>query len=386
MDGSRFDELVRGIAARHTRRSMLRRALGFGGAVTAAVLTGNQADARTIGARPTIPPPAPTTTTTTPAPTTPSPDPCPGLEVCAVDGCCDGLCTEQGRCCAAGRTICGLECCATADQCCDGECCADGSVCTGEEGCCPAAQACGTVCLEPGQCCSDDSCPDSEPTCQIGFCDPATRTCQFSEDCSHADPGSTCCGGVCVMLGTVEHCAACNDRCSMVDACTPAACENGSCRTISNCPEIDDCTPGLCHPWGQCSTGSICTGLDTCGGGGEEEVCGCTPIPCEAETCAHDGCGGSCGQDCPEGYSCFAGRCFHTFFDPFACPIPPGWPNACVTNSVEGPIVCTNCELPGCGSSCHSTAECPEGHVCGFTGGCILPAGAGICYGALPPE
>src|SRR5690606_29491991 len=50
-----------------------------------------------------------------------------------------------------------------------------------------------------------------------------------------------------------------------------------------------------------------CSGSDTCGGGGSENVCGCTPTTCSAlgKNCgtAPDGCGGTlqCGDcDAPE--------------------------------------------------------------------------------------
>jgi hypothetical protein len=49
-----------------------------------------------------------------------------------------------------------------------------------------------------------------------------------------------------------------------------------------------------------CCTDSDCTGeYDTCGGGGVEGACGCTP-DCSAATCADpgDGCGGTCSGAC----------------------------------------------------------------------------------------
>lgn len=235
MDGNRFDEITRALASRGSRRAVLRGLLGFGGVVAGTGLTG-EADARVIGTKPTIAP-VPPAATTTPAPaTTPAPDPCPGQVNCSVDGCCSGSCTARGRCCPAGWSICGNECCATPAQCCDNECCADGHICIGEEMCCPAPlfcggvccngagqQCCGDRCLSAGQCCTDEQCPDSPDTCQAGVCHSAANMCGLSDQCADA-PGSTCCSGVCVPLGTTTNCLACGDVCGENETCTGEGC------------------------------------------------------------------------------------------------------------------------------------------------------------------
>jgi hypothetical protein len=59
------------------------------------------------------------------------------------------------------------------------------------------------------------------------------------------------------------------------------------------------------HDYIDCSSNADCSGYDTCGGGGVEGQCGCTPTTCPAGSCGwiDDGCGGTldCGacSNCP---------------------------------------------------------------------------------------
>ena len=123
MDGQRFDRLTKALASGTSRRSVLKGLFGLSGAAVVSPLISDDAGARTSGSRPR--PPIlqePTSTTTqTPVPTTPPPDPCAGFTTtCSMDGCCNGACTDGGRCCATGLTICGEDCCANEPLCCDG--------------------------------------------------------------------------------------------------------------------------------------------------------------------------------------------------------------------------------------------------------------------------
>ena len=142
MDNNRFDAFAKLVAARSSRRNIIRGLLGLGGAAVAGAHLDERADARTTGTRPTVPPPPPPRSTTSSTTTPPEPE-CPaGQHECARHSCCAGTCTAAGRCCDSSSTVCGEECCSDAAQCCDGECCPDGTLCIGEEYCCPAANFC----------------------------------------------------------------------------------------------------------------------------------------------------------------------------------------------------------------------------------------------------
>lgn len=280
MDGNRFDQISKLIGAGASRRSILKGLLGLSGAAVAASARPSGADARTIGSRPTIPPPSEPVCT-------------PGHQFCGGEGaafccppgrcfdgrccpddetegcgdsCCPvGQCTTSGACCATGHpcgTICcpdgsscgrngntdiccggsvggvpcGYECCPTAEQCCDLECCPPGSICIGEALCCPPDLICGTVCcngpgrqccdeicLQTGQCCGDGDCQHSPSTCQTAFCD-NDHVCQLSDPCAGAAPGTVCCGGACIHLGSTSHCRFCDEACAPGDLCTEQGC------------------------------------------------------------------------------------------------------------------------------------------------------------------
>jgi hypothetical protein len=116
-------------------------------------------------------------------------------------GCCPGLVTAQGQCCASGQTIC------------DGLCCSGG--CTPSGTCCEAGQA---ICN--GQCCS-------------GACTSNGTCCGSSADIC----GSVCCTGVCANASTSTCCsnsqAVCNGECCN-GSCTPsgACCETSKGLTL----------------------------------------------------------------------------------------------------------------------------------------------------------
>lgn len=113
-------------------------------------------------------------------------------------------------------------------------------------------------------------------------------------DCS--EPGA--CGRVPDGCGDMLECEPCSDAC----APTTCAAEGADCGSI----------PNGCGGMLECGS---CDEPETCGGGGDENVCGCEPTTCEDEGYAcgehDDGCGGTldCGS-CPDGCSCSAGgRC-----------------------------------------------------------------------------
>jgi hypothetical protein len=108
-------------------------------------------------------------------------------------------------------------------------------------------------------------------------------------------PVNTSCGGIakCDATGT----CVCNDP----DACT------GKCGTLTD----------RCGHTQNCPT-NVCTGYDTCGGGGSPNVCGCSPDrdPCgdQCAGTASDGCGGvvACHADCSMNglCPCSGGKCY----------------------------------------------------------------------------
>lgn len=98
-----------------------------------------------------------------------------GKRCCAVGDACLG-----GSCCPAAQA-CGAVCCTVGDACianaccpvdgaCGAACCASGEACLGGS-CCPAERACGTVCCPAGQRCGapgSGTCVAGQGTCAAG--------------------------------------------------------------------------------------------------------------------------------------------------------------------------------------------------------------------------
>ena len=86
------------------------------------------------------------------------------------------------------------------------------------------------------------------------------------------------------------------------------------CTPLTKCPAPDDCGQISDGCNGQVSCGGPCTAPESCGGGGQKNVCGCTPAThCTGgQTCgtAADGCGKqiSCGT-CGAGQTCAGTTC-----------------------------------------------------------------------------
>lgn len=209
MDDRRIDLFVKGLAAGHNRRSLLKGLLGLGGlTATGAVLFGDADAARrgysgppTVAPQPTpLPTQAPIDapeSTQTQLPTAS----CDGVS--CNDLCCNGACTASGDCCPVGNTVCGAECCPNdRATCCDGACCF--GVCYGEELCCPVAAMCGQTCCGPAEhccglnseqpmcipgdgCCSDDDCAQGaciDHRCEFGpLSEPPTVSLAIDSDC-----------------------------------------------------------------------------------------------------------------------------------------------------------------------------------------------------------
>ncbi|TXD32709.1 hypothetical protein FRC96_16620 [Lujinxingia vulgaris] len=99
------------------------------------------------------------------------------------------------------------------------------------------------------------------------------------------------CGG-----GGIEGQCGCTPALSDEQHCAENAAECGELTIVDSCGEerVIDCG----------AEDQVCTLFDTCGGGGEENICGCTPITCEEAQvlCGpiDDGCGGTvqCDEFC----------------------------------------------------------------------------------------
>jgi len=108
--------------------------------------------------------------------------------------------------------------------------------------------------------------------CGVDACETA---CTTNGDCVG---GASCCGGVCVTLGSDDHCAFCGDACDGDSVCCNGACTELG--TDDHCAACND----------DCASGSLC-----CGGA-------CTALGTDTN-CA------SCGDVCLDGQSCVDGTC-----------------------------------------------------------------------------
>jgi hypothetical protein len=246
MDGRRFDDLSRALAARHGRRSLLR---GAAGALAAL------AGARRLGAQGACEPPC-----------------ADGLFCCALGG--SGTCLPHEQCCGdfvpcPGGACCGETCLPAGTPCCEGH------------SPCPApGECCGELCVAAGPCCDGvvcpgggcaTPCPDGEVCCgapETGTCVPVGQCCADFLPCldgtccnvSCLPAGSQCCAGhvTCPTPGVC--CGAQGDFCCV----PPNACVDGSCvgptstptatptetptATATSIPEADQVT--ICHAVG----------------------------------------------------------------------------------------------------------------------------------------
>lgn len=216
---------------------------------------------------------------------------CGAGETCGeeVAGMCSCVPETDEEFCARNSWECGE---LTADDNCGAERTID---CGLEEEVCEALETCGGAGVE-GQCgCQAASDPQ---LCQLNntACGPlevvdecgVTRTIPECGTC--IDP-ETCGGG-----GVEGQCGCTGD--SEQSICTAAGAECGDLDVVDNCNDARTINCGL--------EDAVCTNFDTCGGGGTENTCGCTPVTCASEglLCGThpDGCGGTitCSTFCVE--------------------------------------------------------------------------------------
>jgi len=164
----------------------------------------------------------------------------------------------------------------------------------------------------------------NNPQCASGLCDPRTRRCV-------CPPGQVNCNGACLV---------------------PATCQPGQCGILPNgCGGNLDC--------------GGCTLPQTCGGGGQAGVCGCTPQP-DANFCTPGICNrptNNCGQTvvcgCTDRQTCSDGTCCGAIYQ--SCdPANDDCCNASVCKAVDGANVC--CGVSGV-SPCNAStaARCCSG-------------------------
>jgi len=440
MDDNRFDALVKMFGNGASRRSILKGLFGLGGAAVAGGVAVDQADARTIGTRPTIPPP------TTPSCVLPR-QLCGGVccdsgkcknghcclnatDVWCGNACCvTGLCTTDGNCCPAGYKVCGTECCAGTTscarsgntdfccdpgagnfpcgleccddehQCCDLECCSDGAVCLTsvfggesnlieEEECCPIdltcdGRCCDGTCFNPAD--TSGELPLLDGILNAGFsCCPAGHTvCPGSE-------GANCCGGetpqCCVREG-VSTCIAARACCADDDCIGCQVCDQGTCRD-----EHGECDPGCNCLAGTCicpttttttTAVPVTTTTSSCLAAGATVNCPSSGI--SAQCCA--GCCDFVAQVCKSGLGSIctsSSQCCSGFCNGVVCA------QSTTTTQAPPATTTTSCLAAGATVNCPSngvTAQCCAGccdfvvQVCKAGLGSICSSSSQCCSG-----
>ncbi len=216
---------------------------------------------------------------------------------------------------------------------------------------------------------------------------PNTIYCKTDEDCGNSD--YVCCFQMCEKK---------HRPCVSFYNCLPAqTCEKNVCQGEPVCeiPEDGDLEPDTeSKDDSKCATNEDCKDNEVCGPGGEcilrcdapgaEECpepqhcnpnnghCECCENLCPSNYCCNRGnggfwfCGHCCIPPCPVGYACQGASCVAV-----VCP-------ACLDSKTCDASTCWTCQSD---NDCASSADCPEGKVCGPDGECILP-----CYADDAPE
>ncbi|HEU0116269.1 MAG TPA: hypothetical protein VFQ80_16390 [Thermomicrobiales bacterium] len=329
--------------------------------------------------------------------------------------CCSGL-SGAG---ADGKSTCACvadgDACQTAAQCCGGVC--RSGICTG----CPSPQVtCGGLCVDLqtddnhcGSCghacgsdqrCQDGSCICDATNCPNGCCDGATATCKRGTSDSDCGDGGTLCqicnacqtcnGTTCAAKAGAccgEGKGACQDG-QCVACAAGQRCQAGACVCDATSCSTGCCDGATCHAGTDnlaCGTNGdacvACVPPATCGGGGQDQTCGCTPATsCPAgQTCgtAPDGCGGTldCGA-CDENKCliCGAGNTCVAAGDNSGCGSPGSicCSGACINSNFDN----SNCGK--CGQTCSGPlgVTCVGGVCCqSFTGTSALCSNSVPC-------
>jgi hypothetical protein len=286
--------------------------------------------------------------------------------------------TPATTACGSSRckgTACVVTCGSTAD-------CWTPNVCNGNNSCGPKplgqlcfanAECASNACTE-GVCCVVPGCP----ACQTCNKSPATAgTCQNVAG-GQPDPNDRCqpqtsCAGLnytrepaCTGSGTCG--GATFESCDDGDACTTDSCKGDT--GCSHAAKAGLSCGNMCLPPGDCCTNADCQGLQTCGGGGTPNVCGCTPTTCKAhgKNCdmIPNGCGGpmlNCGT-CATPATCGGSGTANL------CGCTPTTCKAQVKNCGMIPDGCGGAVPLDCGSCTAALTSCGGGgvpNVCGCT-------------------
>jgi hypothetical protein len=218
--------------------------------------------------------------------------------------------------------------------------------------------------VDCGSCACDPPCP----ACQV--CDEEDLHCvpdpdQQGDDCGapgqvcHSDGSCACDASSCAPCATCQGDGACSDPCDGSGCCDGGACVDGTSDTA--------CGTGgaACHS---------CTLPQTCGGGGNDGVCGCTP-DCSGKVCGDDGCGATCG-DCSGNATCEGGQCVDPYLE--ICGIAY---ESCATSSDGCCVAGQDCCPEGLGENGCCGVGYPDGECCDSDGSCP-PEGSYCC----PPK
>jgi hypothetical protein len=205
--------------------------------------------------------------------------------------------------------------------------------------------------------------PNATSTCERGVCLVLTCTGDFRDCDQDADNGCE------ALLGTVDHCARCDDPCLFENAiatcfegtCAPTGCldTHGDCdtsldscetplNTLTDCGACGTSCDGLDRATPTCATGSCA--VDACIGNYGD--CNSNPLDgCEEPLDSLEHCGG-CQQDCSflgTTSDCATGTCV-------ALGCAPGYAN-CDGDTANGcESLSTAQRCGGCGKPCNTTA------------------------------
>jgi hypothetical protein len=326
MESSRFDALAKLVAARPSRRSLLRM---LGGLAGGALMTRAAAPAAAVE--------------------------CPA-GCCPCPGCQGGClcCPDGGRaCCAPGHFGCqnpATTCCTDAD--------------------CP-----GGTCQGDGTC----SCPSSRPhRCPDGTCVDTGYDPNNCGGCGvRCRSGESCCAGACVFCPAGANCYYQQCPCP---ADRPTVCDNICVDTKKGLGGFfcGGCDALPCLLFQQCCAGQCTTtefNHDNCGGCGI--VCGAGETCCLGRcvvTATDDANCGGCGVVCPPDRACVASgcTCVHGLV---------GCPDGTCRDVSSDPANCGRCGhrcaptqgcvngrcvggRPPCRGRCGPSCQCPEGSTC----------------------
>lgn len=328
-------------------------------------------------------------------------DPCLNNQLICLNQLCVP-CGNNGQPCCKGDVCSGL-------QCANGRCgnCVNtcGNKCGGPDGCgntcpdiCKAPQTCGGggqqfLCgCTPncnGKCGGPDGCGGQCPntcappqTCGGGG---QPNVCGCTPNCNGkcggaADGcgGNTCvgqCGNLTICIN--QSCVACGNNgqpCCVGNTCNGLQCTNGMCGA---CPPMCN---GKCGGPDGCGNNcpDMCKFPQTCGGGGQQNVCGCTPT-CNGRCGGADGCGSTCLDNCAFPQTCGGGGQQNVCGCTSTCNGKCGGPDGCNGLCKNNCIAPQTCGGGGQQNVCGCTPNC-TGKCGGAADGCLNTCN-GACAG-----